>query len=282
MVKDNRKPQINNDVPLPYNVTRPIYDFKTKNKSFIEVHLQLRLLGIKNNAFHLILLNPALQGVDPYDENLTPMQIMMIIQECKLNMYYYLREVVRIEEQGGQLVRFRMDRGTLAASYHFVNNINFYLMKPRQTGKTVGINAMLSWAFKYQGPNGDFLFSCYREDLAKKNLRGMKTIINHLPAYMVKMGTTSTDSNGKVVRKTDNIKTYREPAQNNGAMVANCASSEDAAETVGRGFTHIYQFFDEAEFTKYIGTIVKVSGMSYNTASQNAEKNHSGQIALSA
>lgn len=71
---------------------------------------------------------------------------MMIIQECKLNMFYYLREVVRIEEDGGNIVHFRMDRGTLAACYCFYNNINFYLMKPRQTGKTVGINAMLSWA----------------------------------------------------------------------------------------------------------------------------------------
>lgn len=258
----------------------PIYDFKTKNKSFIETHLQLKMLGVTNNAFHLILLNPLLQGVDPHSENLSPQQIMMIIQECKLNMFYYLREVVRIEEQGGKLVQFRMDRGTLAAAYHFYNNINFYLLKPRQTGKTVGINAMLSWAFKFCGPNGDFLFSCNKEDLAKKNLRGMKNIISHLPRYMVKMGTETKDALGKTIRKTDNIKTYREPAQNNSAMVANCASSEDAAETVGRGFTHIYQFFDEAEFTKYIDIIVKVSGMSYNTASRNAEKNHSGHCRI--
>lgn len=123
---DNRQ-IINYQIP-----SGPIYDFNTKNKSFIKVHLELKLLGVKNNAFHLILLNPALQGVDPYDPNLTPIQVMMIIQECKLNMFYYLREVVRIEEQGGKLVSFRMDRGTLAASYNFINNINFYLMKPRQ------------------------------------------------------------------------------------------------------------------------------------------------------
>lgn len=260
----------------PHNVFRPIYDKKTRNKSFIEVHEQLKMLGIKNNAFHLILLNPLLQGVDPYDPNLTNEQVLMIIQECKLNMFYYLREVVRIEEQGGNLVRFRLDRGTLAAAYHFYNNINFYLMKPRQTGKTVGIASMLSWAFKFSGPNGDFLFSCYKEDLAKRNLRAMKTILSNLPSYLSKMGTVKIDNLGKTVRKTDNIKTYREPVQNNQAMVANCASTEDAAETIGRGFTQIYQFFDEAEFTKYIDTIVKVSGMSFNTASRNARNNGSG------
>lgn len=139
---------------------------------------------------------------------------------------------------------------------------------------------MLSWAFKFQGPNGDMLFSCYKEPLAIKNLRGMRTIISHLPSYMVKMGTETVDANGKTVRKTDNVKTYREPVQNNSAMVANCASSEDSAETVGRGYSHVYQFFDEAEFTRYISIIVKVSGMAYNTASMNAEKNHSGHCRI--
>ena len=262
--------------PQPYNVFRPIFDTQTKNRSFVEVHEQLKMLGVKNNKFHLILLNPLLQGVDPYDPNLTPEQVMMIVQECKMNMFYYLREVVRIEEQGGNLVMFRMDRGTLAAAYHFYNNINHYLMKPRQTGKTIGIVAMLSWAFKFSGPNGDFLYSCYKEDLAKRNLRAMKTILSNLPSYLSKMGTVKIDNLGKAVRKTDNIKTYREPVQNNQAMVANCASTEDAAETIGRGFTQIYQFFDEAEFTKYIDTIVKVSGMSFNTASRNARNNGSG------
>lgn len=261
---------------LPTRQVGPIYDFKTTNKSFITTYHQLRMNGVENAAFHLVLLNPRLQGVDPHSKDLTPQQVMWIVQECSLNIFYYLREVVRIEEQGGGLIPFRMDRGTLAALYCFYNNINFYLMKPRQTGKTVGILAMLSWAFKFSGPNGDFMFSCYKEELSKKNLRGMKTILNNLPSYLSKMGTTKVDQQGKTIRKTDNIKTYREPAQNNSAMVANCANSEDAAETIGRGFTQIYQFFDEAEFTKYIATIVKVSGMSFNTASRNAAKNGSG------
>lgn len=269
-------PQAVKEQQIPFRVLRPIYDFKTKNKSFIETHLQLKMLGVKNNAFHLLLLNPLLQGVDPYSPDLTSTQIMMIIQECKLNMYYYLREVVRIEETGGKLIRFKMDRGTLAASYHFANNINFYLMKPRQTGKTVGINAMLSWAFKFGAANSDFMFCANDEGVTKKNLRGMRTILRNLPSYMVKMGTEVKDALGKTRRKTDNIKTYSEPAQNNNAMVAKCASSEDAAETIGRGFTQAYQFFDEAEFTKYIDIIVKVSGMSFNTASRNAAKNLSG------
>lgn len=265
------------DIPV-YNSYYPgaIYDFHTKNKSFLKVQKQLELIGVKNNAFHLILLNPLLQGVDPYDENLSFEQVMMIIQECKLNMFYYLREVVRIEEDGGNIVPFRLDRGTLAAAYCFVNNINFYLMKPRQTGKTVGINCMLSWAFKFQGPNSSFLFGCYKPELSVKNLRGMKNVLKSLPGYLSNAGSESIDNSGKKIRKTDNVKSYSEPGSKNQAMIAGSANTLDAAETVGRGYTQAYQYFDEAEFIKFIDIIVKVSGMAFNTASRNAEKNGSG------
>lgn len=259
----------------------PIYDMGTKNKSFITVSKQLELLGIKNNKFHLLLLNPLLKGVNPYDPNITPQQAMMVIQECKLNIFYYLREVLTIEESGsGTRVPFRMDRGTLAALYCFYNNINFYLIKPRQTGKTVGICGMLSWAFKFSGPNGDFLFSCYDEELSKKNLRSMRNMLQSLPSYMANMGTTTITNDNKTKRKTDNIKKYTEPGQNNSAMVAKVAHTVDSADRVGRGYTHIYQYFDECEFIDYIDTIVKVSGMSYNTASINAEKNGSGHCRI--
>ena len=253
-----------------------IYDWNTPNKSFLNVQKQLELNGVKNNAFHLILLNPLLQGVDPYDENLTFEQVMMIMQECKLNLFYYLREVVRIEEDGGAIVHFRMDRGTLASTYCFINNINHYLMKPRQTGKTVGICAELSWAFKYRAVNSGFLFGNYKPEMSVKNLRTMKNILKSLPGYMANAGTESVDNAGKTIRKTDNVKTYSEPGSNNMAMIAGSANTLDAAETVGRGYTQAYQYLDEAEFIKFIDIIVKVSGMSFNTASANAEKNGSG------
>lgn len=260
-------------VPVRAPIVGPIYDWDTENTSFIDVHKQLKLLGIKNNAFHLILLNPALKGVDPYDPNLSPTTIMMIIQECQLNIFYFLREVVRIPEQGAGPVRFKLDRGTLAALFCFANDVNFYLIKPRQTGKSVGICAMMAWAFKFGITNGQFMFAGNKEKTPKENLKKMKNYISSLPSYLAKMGTQTKDSSGKTVRKTNNIKSYIEPVTNNSAMVAGCAVSEQAAEEIGRGDSHTFEFFDEAEFTSYIETIVQVSGMAFNTASQNAIKN---------
>lgn len=257
-----------------YPLSGPCYDWDTPNKSFIDVHNQLKMRGIKNNAFHLILMNPALRGVDPYDPNLTVTQMMMIVQECQLNIFYFLREVVRIPEQGkGYPVPFRLDRGTLAALFCFANDINFYLIKPRQTGKSVGIDAMLAWAFKFGITNGQFMFAGNKEKTPKDNLKRMKQYISLLPSYIANLGTKAKDSTGKTVRKTNNVKSYVEPATNNSAMVAGCAVSETAAEEIGRGDSHTYEFFDEAEFTSYIETIVQVSGMAFNTASQNAINN---------
>ena len=251
----------------------PIYDFKTKNQSFLDVQKQLKLLGIKNNAFHLILFNPALQGVDPHDPNITPVQAMMVVQECQLNIFYYLREVIRIPEQGKVDTMFKLDRGTLAAVFCFIHDISFYLVKPRQTGKSVGICACLSWAFKFGVTNGQFMFAGNVDKTPKDNLKKMKTYLSALPPYMAKMGTETKDAFGRTIRKTNNVKSYVEPGAGNSAFVARCAISEAAAEEIGRGESHTQEFYDEAEFTSYIDIMVEVSGMAFNTASQNALKN---------
>ena len=251
----------------------PIYDFDTENKSFIDVHKQLKLLGIKNNAFHLILFNPALKGIDPYDENITPVEAMMVIQECSINIFYYLREVIRIPEQGKIDTMFKLDRGTLAAVFCFIHDINFYLVKPRQTGKSVGICACLSWAFKFGVTNGQFMFSGNNDKTGKDNLKRMKTYLSTLPPYLAKMGTETKDSFGRTIRKTNNVKSYVEPVTGNSAHVSRCAISEPAAEEIGRGESHTQEFFDEAEFTSFIDIIVGVTGMAFNTASKNALEN---------
>lgn len=256
-----------------YNVMEPIHDYHTKNTSFLKVQKQLEILGVRNNDFFLILLNPRLQGVDPYDKNITPELAIMIEEECRHNIFYYLREVVRIPQQGAGMVPFELDRGTLAALYCFINDINFYLIKPRQTGKSVGICAFLSWAFKFGISNGAFAFFANKDKNAKANLKRMKTYINNLPSYLANMGTVTYDSNGKAVRKTNNITRYEEPESGNMAYVMGCAVSEESAEEIGRGDSHNFELYDEAEFTKYIETIVQVSGPAFNTASYNALTN---------
>ena len=77
-----------------------IYDFDTSNASFIAMASILRRKGVKNWAFFLKLYDEDLVGVDPYDENLSNEYRLKIIMECKKNMWYFIREVMRIPAPG--------------------------------------------------------------------------------------------------------------------------------------------------------------------------------------
>ena len=46
------------------------YQWKTTNTSFIELHKDLKSLGIENNKFFLVLYDKNLEDVDPYNTGL--------------------------------------------------------------------------------------------------------------------------------------------------------------------------------------------------------------------
>jgi hypothetical protein len=49
-----------------------IVDMKTKNTDFIRLAALYRSMGIKNHEFCLSLVDPDLQGIDPFDPEITP------------------------------------------------------------------------------------------------------------------------------------------------------------------------------------------------------------------
>ena len=67
---------------------RRIYAQKTtKNKSFLDMHHYLKTIGIKNNEFMLTLIDPDLDGVDPFDPNLNTLYKQKILRECLSNYW---------------------------------------------------------------------------------------------------------------------------------------------------------------------------------------------------
>ena len=121
------------------------YDFDTKNQSFLTVSAQLSDNGIKNNKFLLTIRNLSLIGIDPWDPNLSDSVISDIIEECSNNIFYFLREVVRIPEQGAGTVPFKLDRGNLAMIYCALLNGEVYIRKSRQTFTTGTAILILLW-----------------------------------------------------------------------------------------------------------------------------------------
>ena len=108
-----------------------IPDKKTKNHSFLRTAEIFKLQGIKNYFFLLQLNNPQLQGVDPYAEDLTNEQRMWIMEECRANFWYFLREVCKVRADRF----FQANRGNISFIWNYLNHITSYMIMPRQQGK---------------------------------------------------------------------------------------------------------------------------------------------------
>lgn len=271
---------INNDlVGFDYKIGKYfVYDISTTNLSFIQASRDLKHLGVSNNRFFLKLYDPKLIGVDPYDPLISKENIKRVIVECVRNPWYFLREIARIPESGGSRgpgsgTPFQLHRANLAATYCFLHNINFYMVIPRQTGKTQSVLALLDWAYLFGTTNSQMAFNNKSQKDANENLSRLKDQKELLPLYL-QQKYQIIDGQLKPTKGTDNIQTIRNAINGNSIVTKPSAKTIEAAENVGRGNTSPIQFFDEVEFSTHIGYIIKASGPAFVQAKKNAEMNH--------
>lgn len=137
----------------------------TTNKSFLRMAVVLSKMGIKNNLFHLSLYDPKLLKVNPHEldptTDPTGEMRLRVALECKRNLWYYLREVIRIPASGGDPVQFKLNRGNLAMSWCFANYIDYNGTQCRQSGKgtpaTTKIKTPTGWALLGDLCVGDYV-----------------------------------------------------------------------------------------------------------------------------
>lgn len=257
---------------VPRKRRKFIYDVETKNISFIQTASDLKTLGIKNNMFFLKLYNEDLRGVDPHSPMLTDQQRSDIILECIINPWYFLRECVRIPDQGGNGIPYQLNRANLALTFCFLNGIVLYLVIPRQIGKTQSTLAILLWTFLFGTTNSEFMFINKKQEDADNNLGRLKVQRELLPPFM--RMKEIMDGDGKKLTGKNNVKSIFNPANGNSIVTKPSASSVEKAEGIGRGCSQTVQYFDETEFTSYIKTIIEASGPAYRTAAANARRNN--------
>ena len=90
---------------------KPYYQYSTTNRSFVDISNYLKAIGIKNYKFMLVLYDPDLAGIDPFDPNLSIAMKAKILKEIQRNYYYFIREVVRVPASGyPQGVRYQLQR----------------------------------------------------------------------------------------------------------------------------------------------------------------------------
>ena len=247
---------------------------ETTNQSFIDMYNYLKAKGIQNNDFFLSLLDPDLAGVDPRDPNLSPIMKGKILNECMHNYWYYLREVLRIPDQGGTVEtgkRFQLNRASLAMNFLFMMNFNMFVEQPRQTGKTTTALGRYLWVYNFGTTNSEIMFMHKDHTGSKGNLKNLKSYRDALPSYLQMSSAVGAD--GKKLKVPNTIVTIENPYNRNKIVTVASARSKDAANNLGRGSTQPIQYYDEFAFIPYNQVVYEAAVPAFSTASRNAARN---------
>ena len=162
-----------------------IVDKSTKNKHFLEFAGLLFDMGIKNNAFPLILHNPKLVGVDPHSPNLTLIEILMVTKETYENPWYYFRECVKAPAKSGiGGSPFKANRGNIATIWLFFNSITTLLIQPRQTGKSFVVDSLMAGLLNVWCKNTSINLLTKNESLRTETVARIKEIFEYLPPFL--------------------------------------------------------------------------------------------------
>lgn len=216
-----------------------IYDINTKNRSFIKIAAELRRKGVKNNKFMLALFDETLIGIDPRDKYLTKEQQLRIYQECCINKWYFLREVVRIPVEGLEDgIQYGLNLGNLTMSYLKSKNKNQIVLLPRQHGKTIGEICDDVWALNFACTNTSLIYLNKEFKDSKENLRRYKNIRLGLPTWLLEL--ISDSKNDK-----DNEEFKLNATRNNSLKAMPAATTVDSADKLGRGLTTALVYADE-------------------------------------
>lgn len=246
--------------------------YSTNNQSFLDMHYFLKAKGIKNNDFHLLIIDADLARIDPRDPNIGQMFKGRILRECMMNYWYFIREIIRIPVEGEvNGIKFKLHRGNLALNFGFTMNWNMFIELPRQQGKTISICCRLLWEFNFGARNSSFMLINKKHEDAKLNLSRIKKIRKLLPSYLQLADEVGVS--GKKIKVADRAETLEHPINGNSIVTLPSARSKVLANQLGRGCTQPRQWYDEFAFIPHVKEVYMSATPAYKTASMNAKAN---------
>lgn len=243
--------------------TNAIIDYKTTNASFLRIASVYRAMGIENHAFPLALLNPQLQGVDPYSPHLTVEQMAMIALECKHNPWYFFREIAKAPKSGGnEAMRLQANRGNIALYWLFFNHITQFLIQPRQTGKSFSTDALMVLLLSVICIATKINLLTKNDNLRRSNVRRLKEMLEELPPYLMLRGRDDANNTEEItINALGNRYDTHVPQ-----------SSPKRADNMGRGLTTAVMHVDEAPFQENIEIALKAALPAMTAAIEAAKK----------
>jgi len=220
------------------------WDLNTRNKHFLRMVGVLDRLSIQNKFFHLSVYDKDLIGRDPHNLNDSSLELRArVATEASRNVWYFIRECVRVKAQGSVLpIHFELNRGNLAMIWCFLNNFNYFSVQPRQTGKTVCAITLDAYLLYSHGRNMTIAMFTKDNDLRRENVERLKSIRDGLPDYMIH----------RQALDTDNKEGIRYKKLGNDYLTFVAQSSDEDAGNVGRGLSFASTHIDEGAYLKKI------------------------------
>ena len=240
-----------------------LVDLKTANLSFLRMAALLQRMNIANYDFMLWLTQPELQGLDPHHLPDSPELKQRVAYECKINPWYYFREVVKIPASGGDPIPYELSRANLALMWCFFNSVNTFLTIPRQNGKTLCSIGIVSWLYGLAGRNLTVGLFAKDNSLVQDNVSRLKDILHTLPDYLVRKSTADTD----------NKEGLSYAALNNTYKTWSAALDPIGAAKQGRGATMVLEQWDEFAYYKYNDITYPTATSATDTGAQLARDN---------
>ena len=216
-----------------------IVDINTTNKSWVRLAALYKGMGVRNHAFLLALVNPLLQGVDPHSKYLTPEQEAMIGVECKVNPWYYFREIAKAPAMGGSgSVPMEANRGNISLYWLFFNHIMTFLIQIRQTGKSFSTDSLMTYLMHIGCDDTQINLLTKDDSLRRANVQRLKDIADELPSYLnQKTKEDAANTEEITIRRKKNVYKTHVPQP-----------SPKRALNMGRGLTSGIFHIDEPPF----------------------------------
>ena len=244
------------------NYPTAIVDYNTTNESFKRLVYLYKQMGVKNAEFILALYQPDLVGVDPHDPNLSQELKFKVSLETRYNPWYFFREVALIPPNAGTTpIRFKANRGNIAMYWSFFNHVDFGLLQPRQTGKSVSTDILMTGLHDAWASNTTISLVTKDSALRNSNVERLKEIRALLPDYIYYPNKLDAD-NSELLTNHKLGNRYKTSVGR---------SDRVAADKLGRGLTVPIIHFDELAYISHIESSLPVALSSGAAARDEAQ-----------
>lgn len=235
------------------------------NASFEHMSILLQDQNVKNHDFFLALKDKSLEGVNPFDLTLPYSMKRCIIEECRTNIWYFLRECVYTIDNL-QARPFQLNVANLASITCFMNGIDHYIAHPFMAYDPESYLAILAWVFLFT-PSSSSIFSSFSPS-SQLLLRRLVELINRLPRYLKSEVCETSSSLTAPYSTGDKVIEHRVTARQS----SHFSDTSIDSGLVQRTFEPVILYVDVENMVN-AGNVVTITGNDYAFASDRAKRN---------